>query len=279
MNVTRVQHILGSLDLQDLDFLKPMYRQDSEVTLVQEEQPDCFEKLPTEILAMIAMYSGFMTCFTLRHVNKRWRSIMMNRQSWREYIDRTPDIIQVDVSLETSLHSFDQLVFGEWTKNGVKMPYMVHKTFLEQYDFLGGITLDVRPGGKVLVDYFDHRETLPCYIADVQKRIKSGQLPPMMAASNSPVGGLRVAHSCSECAHYDNQQVCKSEFVHGSISAFDHLEHTFVQDKYRIRLTVTTIRGVFGYKDEMPCVCSKISRINGQDLSHRLRDLYMRMVC
>ncbi|KAJ3274145.1 hypothetical protein HDV01_003428 [Terramyces sp. JEL0728] len=281
MNITQVQNILGSLDLDDLDFLKPMYtRQDSQTTIVQPEKPESyFDILPTEILAMIAMSSGFKTCFTLRHVNQRWRSIVADRQNWKEYISRTPDTIEVDVSLETSLHSYDQLVFGEWTKQGTEMPYMIHKTFLEQYDFLGGITLNVRNGGKVLVEYFDHRERLPCYIADVQKRIQQGQLPPIMPTLDSPVGGLRVPHSCTECVHYDNQEIYKSEFVHGSVSAFDHLEHTFTRDKYQIRLTVTTIRGVFGYKDEMPCVCTKISKINGEELGHRLRDLYMRMIC
>ena len=255
---------------EDYTFLKPLYvRSTSQDTLVpQDEILSQLEQMPTEIFTMIAMSSGFHACMNLRRTCTRFRQILKDRCHWRSFTERSPDVIETTVTIETRLHQFDQIIFGEWSVQGEKVPCIIHRTFLEQYDFLGGLSLVVQPSGRCKADFFDQREALPCYIKDVKARMAFGSLPTVTTSEESPVGGLRVSHSCSDCAHYDNQTVLRSEFVHRSLSEGDSLSHSYqVDPKHIVHAKIQEVQGVFGYSNDVPCVSVQITSINAKPLS------------
>ena len=129
-------------------------------------------------------------------------------------------------------------------------------------------------------DFFEHRESLPCYIADIQSRMASGTLPQVLTTDESPVGGVRVNHTCSECKHYDEQQVIKSELVHQIMAEGEDISHVYHLDsKHEVTVVVTTINSVFGYNNEIPCVSTKIWKIDGVELDKGLHNFYLKYVC
>ncbi|KAJ3083794.1 hypothetical protein HK102_000905 [Quaeritorhiza haematococci] len=75
------------------------------------------------------------------------------------------------------------------TSTGTSRPlsiYFEHKAFSEHMDFIGGVKLRVAQAGLVLdTAFFDHRETLPCYMLDVQRKRAEGLLPPTLPSPNT----------------------------------------------------------------------------------------------
>nr|KAJ3404837.1 hypothetical protein HK105_003846 [Polyrhizophydium stewartii] len=146
------------------------------------------------------------------------RAVLSVPAAWADYPALSPDVIENSVTVVTKIHAFDHLIFDP-----VEV-FFVHKTFLEQYDFLGGISFRMDAAGHAEADFFDHRERLDCYLDDVRQRVQQGTLPPPLAPLPAaapalpadPAGGARVPHSCAACAHYDTQTTLKSVF------AFDH---------------------------------------------------------
>jgi hypothetical protein len=106
--------------------------------------------LPTELFTLIAMSSGFIGSMTLRKTCHRFRKILSEKYSWASFTSRSPDVIHTVVHVETKLHQFDQIMFCKWLLGGKIVPSIVHRTFLEQYDFLGGLSLNVQDSGRVI---------------------------------------------------------------------------------------------------------------------------------
>ncbi|KAJ3316551.1 hypothetical protein HDU76_001714, partial [Blyttiomyces sp. JEL0837] len=64
--------------------------------------------------------------------------------------------------------------------------YFEHLTFSEQYDFLGGVSLSMTQGGLITSEFFDHRETLPCYKKALKHAVANGSLPPSAPHGDPP---------------------------------------------------------------------------------------------
>jgi hypothetical protein len=128
-------------------------------------------------------------------------------------------------------------------------------------------------------EFFEHRERLPCYIEDVQTRMSNGSLPPVIISEESPVGGVRVAHSCSHCSHYDHQETIKSEFVHSSLAEGDALENEYLIDSnHKLTVRVTSVNGIFGYQNDIPSVSVRIASLNGISLNKGFHHFYLTFV-
>jgi hypothetical protein len=263
-------------------FLSPMFeklshcRADSNDTLFAEIQLT-LTSLPTEIIQMIAMSSGFLAALNLKNTNQKFRKILSDRQSWREYNKRSPDIIQSKVTIDTKLHQFDQLVFAEWFLDGRIVPLFVHRPFLKDYEVSGSVSFICSDSGKTNVKFFDDRETLPCFLNDVHDRIESGELSEDVMESRESVN-----HSCAECKHYDNRTVLKSLFIHDSVNTYrtsSSLEYVYeLNRKHQLLVCVQAIETVVGYKSEFPCVTSQISKLNGKPLRRGLLGFYIKYI-
>eukprot|EP00842_Homolaphlyctis_polyrhiza_P005689 jgi/Hompol1/6120/HPOL_000713-RA len=118
--------------------------------------------LPTEIICSIAMLSGFRGALSLRKTSSRMFRILSNPTAWTDYKLISPDIIENAITVMTKVHTFDHLLFGEWHESLEYEPttpapklqgsvFFIHKTFLEQYDYLGGISFRMEPGGLATV--------------------------------------------------------------------------------------------------------------------------------
>jgi hypothetical protein len=241
---------MALLDItSDPTFLKPLYdRSDSQETLVETTQ---FNSLPTEIIILIAMSSGFHGCMNLRKTNRRLRYILNDKRNWRRFVDRTGDTIETHVTIETRLHQFDQIIFGEWNVHGT-VPCIIHRTFLEQYDFLGGVSLIQHPNGQVKASFFEQRNRLLCFDAP--------------------------GHSCSDCSQYDTQVILKTEFVHKSLSGGESLSFVYRYPKRSIHVFVQEMDGVFGYSNDVPGLTTRIHAINGKPLKRLEKAMYMKYV-
>ncbi|KAI8900217.1 hypothetical protein BC833DRAFT_582692 [Globomyces pollinis-pini] len=275
------------LDLSSISknptFLSPLLNSDSCATLfdstVSAENTPSLQTLPIELFTMIAMSSGFMTCMKLRQTCRFFRNVLDSKSSWNHFHLLSPDIITTKAYLDTTLRQFDQIIFAEWFKNDQKSSCIIHRTFLEQYDYLGGVSLVVSNTGKVTCEFFEHRERLPCYIDDVRTRMANGTIPPTLGISSSPIGGIRVEHSCPECEHYDSQTVIRSEFVHGILADESKLEYTYkLHPKRHVSVTIRSIVGVTGYNTELPAVTTKLWKLNEHELSGGLLNAYMRYI-
>lgn len=137
--------------------------------------------LPIELVADIAMLSGFFGAMSLKLTCKPLYTILSSKSSWRGYsqavtttdsigrqLSSSVDTLESTVVISTQMHAFDHLLFGIWNspnddKTSTSHPvlYFEHVTFLEQYDYLGGIKLTCSKSGKIETEFFDHRETLP----------------------------------------------------------------------------------------------------------------------
>jgi hypothetical protein len=204
--------------------------------------------LPDELLTAIAMESGFWGSIALRGTCKQLFTLLDDKSSWHDYSRRrvvkvdTSSALQINdyntstttsssvfvqgpvdeientVTIETRLHSFDNLVFGTWRGSGclhadaspldagfqkyqqqahllnnmmnqsnhlaskaeavaMNNPavFFEHKTFDERFDFLGGVQIRMNATGLATADFFDHRETLPCYLAYVDRLREAGK--------------------------------------------------------------------------------------------------------
>ena len=128
-------------------------------------------------------------------------------------------------------------------------------------------------------EFFEHRERLPCYIADVKNRMVSGEIPSVITSEISPVGGLRVKHSCVDCAHYDHQAVIKSEFVHQVLTGDDAISHTYqINDRRLITIKVECVDGINGYSNTVPAITTKIWKINNVELTKQQLSFYLKNI-
>ena len=107
----------------------------------------------------------------------------------------------------------------------------------------------------------------------------SGDLPQVLPNEDSPVGGLRVKHSCSECQHYDTQEWIKSELILQIPPDQGSLSHTYSLDsRNKLTIGVASIGGVLGYSNDFPSVTTSIWKIDDLELSKREHSFYLEFV-
>ncbi|KAI8918863.1 hypothetical protein BC831DRAFT_515964 [Entophlyctis helioformis] len=167
--------------------------------------------------------------------------------------------------------------------------FFIHKTFLEQYDFLGGISFHMAPGGLVSAKFFEHRERLDCYADDMAARVQDGTLPPSIdahVAGGAPTGDARHPHTCGRCAHYDTQIVHRSVFVfdqppsggwtHGP-GAGVRQSYTYADGRRTIDITVKPFAGGVR-QDDLPFVSMNRVSVDGVLLPPPLHSLFLALV-
>ncbi|KAJ8328374.1 hypothetical protein O5D80_003732 [Batrachochytrium dendrobatidis] len=148
------------------------------------------QSLPAELICNIAMRAGFFSALRLCQTSKYFNLLLSCPSSWGLYKHLSSDHIQNTVTVVTKIHTFDHLIFGDWQPGHIshndsatsnedeREVYFVHKTFLEQFDFLGGISFSMHPGGLATANFFEHREQLSCYLEDMRQGVQSGRIPP-----------------------------------------------------------------------------------------------------
>jgi hypothetical protein len=255
----------------DPTFLKPLFeRSDSQTTIVNQQTivNIQLDELPTELIIMICMSSGFHACMQLRKTSTRLRQILNDKRNWSQFSHRSPDVIETKVTMETRMHQFDQLIFAEWPMRGQLVPCVIHRTFLEQYSFLGGISISSNTNGKVKAEFFDNKESLPCYGSAFSQR-----------ASSSPLLGGVFAHSCPECEHYDKQTILKTEFVHKALTFGEDLSYEYrLNSKQIVHVSIQEFQGVFGYSSDVPSITVQISKVNGKKLNRFELGWYLKYI-
>lgn len=249
--------------------------------------------LPYEILCIIAMDAGFFAAITLRKTCSKLFHILNTRLGWYYYNKRLPgggmvDKIENTIEIMTRLHHYDHLVFGLWnTSEKNDQYYFEHLTFYEKFDYLGGVVVQVKPGGLIESEFFDHRETLPCYIDDVLRSRKNGSIPAMLTNSDiyqqsnlalpdTPMGNdVTIDHSCEDCAVHDFKQPLSTSFLYnhlqeegGSLSFTRVL--TLADGKRSIVFKIVNLEADapgYSYLEELPmCTINRV-KINGKMLN------------
>ncbi|KAI8911763.1 hypothetical protein EDD86DRAFT_189081 [Gorgonomyces haynaldii] len=225
-----------------------------------------FLQLPTEILVSISIQCGFRTCLVLRSTSKRLRRILSDPSCYTS-MDKSPDVIETIVTVNTKLHVWDHLVFGQWElfKDAI---YFEHMTFLESMDFLGGISFKMHRNGHVDKMYFEHRESLDCYVEFVLDQHKRGLLPPSIHGT----GGVRLPHSCNRCKHYDTKSILSSYMVHHS-QKFG-IRHHFVDGKRILQIRIVHIKD----DGHIPSVDIQVAKIDNIPLSSFESFMFSRLV-
>ncbi|KAJ3116424.1 hypothetical protein HDU96_009681 [Phlyctochytrium bullatum] len=282
--------------------------------------------LPNELLTTIAMRAGFFAATTLMLTNKRFYSLLNNPASWTDYTrGGSSDVIESEVTICTKIHTFDHLVFGLWhdvtadhtqsldqdaapilppptssrraMTRSLSSPsvlckpephiYFEHMTFNEQYDFLGGISLGMTPGGLISSEFFDHRETLPCYREALAEAVAQGVLPPS-APHGTPPPGSKIDHSCPRCARYDGREVLKSLFVFDQVpyhpkwgrEGFSWM-YAYPDGRRKLKVSIKPFQGALGYTSvsDLPSLFINCITVDGRSLSKGgLYDLFNRLV-
>jgi hypothetical protein len=276
--------------------------------------------LPNELIINIAMRSGFFAATTLMKTCNRLHSLLSDPAAWYDYTrNGSTDLIESEVTICTKIHTFDHLVFGLWNQSDEEeyqeesaspaaessseryeqkpktvvrkyasdpSIYFEHLTFSEQYDFLGGVSLSMTPGGLINSEFFDHRETLPCYKLALKNAVANGSLPPS-APHGEPPAGAKIDHSCEECERYDQRRVLKSIFV------FDQVPHhprwgregfswcyEYPDGRRSLRIKIKPFQGVLGYCSvrDLPSVFVNCVTVNGRQLKGDEYDLFQRLV-
>ncbi|KAI9362073.1 hypothetical protein DFJ73DRAFT_813276 [Zopfochytrium polystomum] len=267
--------------------------------------------LPNELLITIGLRAGFMAAINLMRTCRRFETLLSDPAAWYDYTrNGSSDIVESEVTICTKIHTFDHLVFGLWENPEIhsqeeyphdgtqELPckdvpvaaepsvFFEHMTFSEQYDFLGGVNLSMTRGGLTSSEFFDHRETLPCYKNALRAAVASGALPPS-APHGDPPAGAKIDHSCQECARYDRRKVLKSIFVFDQVPyhprwgregftwAFDYPD-----GRRRLRIKIKPFQGVLGYCSvrDLPSVFVNCVSVNGQQLKGDEYDLFQRLV-
>lgn len=225
--------------------IKQQTQTEAATTRTSERQLELLD-LPDEIMTAIAMEAGFWGALALRGTCKQLFCLLDDKSSWHDYSRRRVkkittttmtddtntsnstvyvqgpvDEIENTVTIETRLHTFDNLVFGTWRGSGCQSHdasaldaafhksqqeshhlnktrtstspsydivmseavamnnpavFFEHKTFDERFDFLGGVQIRMNATGLASADFFDHRETLPCYLAYVDQLREAGKI-------------------------------------------------------------------------------------------------------
>ena len=219
-------------------------RTDSAVTLVEP----LFKLLnfPAEILVMIAMRAGFITAMKLKQTCSTYRAILENRANWKDYATLSTDVLEIMVTMDTTLHPFDQISFCTWPVNGIYSPCLLHLTFSGHYDFLGGVSFTAQ-GRNLRPEFFESRDRLNCSTLDID-------------------------HSCSECNPYDNQKIEKTCFVNSPSVKMDHFYHVNKHLDLKVVVQSTTVS--LGYSGREPSLTIEQHKLDGVKMTPRMRTLY-----
>ena len=212
--------------------------------------------LPDELILEIGMRAGFHACIQLMRTCKSMFRLFNHPSAWHDYSRLSTDLVTCKVVISTVLHPYDHLIFGTWPWIGQDAIYMEHNTLLEHLDFLGGISFDMDRLGHLSIHFFNHRETLDCYHRHVVEQIELGQLAPSLQG----IGGIRVAHSCPECDHYDQRRTLSSQLVLKSLNGWGYT-HLFPDKKRCLEIKIKKVETLNG----MPLIQTTRS-INGKAL-------------
>ncbi|KAJ3076296.1 hypothetical protein HDU98_004595 [Podochytrium sp. JEL0797] len=260
--------------------------------------------LPNELLIKISLHAGFHSALTLMQVSTRFQDILMDPRSWNTYTDPSAcsDILESEITICTKLHTFDHLVFGLWnqpptasfsssqtTLVGDDLEpslYFEHFTFSEQYDFLGGVNVSLGKTGLLASQFFEHKESLPCYKRALVAAVVEGHIPGT-APTGDPPAGAKINHSCAECSHFNDRVVKRSIFVFDEVASHprwgrDGFSWRFVYPDGRrvVKVLVKTFEGVVGYhnREELPSLLVKKVKVNGIELVQGEWELFQRLV-
>ena len=217
-------------------------RSDSESTLVEGFG---LLKFPTEILVVISMHCGFVGAMMLMQTCTRFKEILKSRNSWKYYQQISADVLETLVRMDTRLHKFDQISFCEWTRNNSTMPCLMHLSFTDQYDFLGGISF-AHSHRIIQPEFFESRDRIGCPTDE--------------------------SHKCTKCLHYDTQRIQRSSFVNNSDAKIEHLYS--VNRGLRLKIIVENLETMLGYSDWEPSLTIQLHKLNGIEMPGRMRALY-----
>ncbi|KAJ3216132.1 hypothetical protein HK099_006004 [Clydaea vesicula] len=262
-----------------------------------------FLNLPAEIQADIAMLSGFFGAIAMRGTCKKLFELLNNRRSWYSYtrsrilkqksmeILSSVDEIVNTVTIVTKIHTFDHLIFGEWKKSldSEENPtiFFEHRAFSDKY---GGLKINLSKGGLINdSDFFDHRESLPCYVEYVKNQMsevetENGFFQEQVVPST--IGGIRVDHSCEKCEGYDLKEPFNSIFIFDQIPSnlnwkndgFTYV-HEFKDKSRKLVFNVIPYKNTAGFTnlEELPWVTVNSIRINDRKLNSHQFELFKRL--
>ncbi|KAJ3015004.1 hypothetical protein HKX48_004821 [Thoreauomyces humboldtii] len=252
--------------------------------------------LPTELLCAIAMRAGFFASLQLMHTCRSMRSLFSERAAWTLYMNpkACTEVVTNTCRITTKTTQFDHLVFGTWNRASLPgdMPkagdsdarledvFFEHRTLSEQFDFLGGISVRVGKSALAKMAFFEHRHTLPCWLADADARSKAGRSPPPShnptlewtpdSTSSLPSSTTRERpHTCPECAYFDTQRVLKSVCLLDKAYLEDEeieWDHTFADGRRKVEVRVKRYQGLLGYRSvkDLPLVHANEISIDGR---------------
>ncbi|KAJ3295612.1 hypothetical protein HDU79_008801 [Rhizoclosmatium sp. JEL0117] len=246
--------------------------------------------LPNELLIKISLHAGFLSALNLMKTCSRFETLLDDPRSWSDYslAGSSDDLVESEVTVCTKLHTFDHLVFGLWDSiDGETSVYFEHFTFNEQYDYLGGVNMGVSRTGVVRSEFFEHKETLPCYQRALVDAVAAGVLPGT-APHGDPPAGAKIDHQCVECSRYDQRRVLKSIFVFDEVpynprwgkEGFSWV-YAYPDGRRRVKIRVTPYEGVVGYNGggrDLPSVWIKKVNVNGKVLEQEEWELWQRLV-
>ncbi|KAI8909857.1 hypothetical protein DFJ77DRAFT_107551 [Powellomyces hirtus] len=280
--------------------------------------PCHLKTLPTELLLTIFMRSGFHASLCLRRTCHQFHTLLSAPAAWSNYLHPAAcdEVMESTVTVTTKVTMFDHLVFGTWegvppAKGGGKLKgeqvFFEHRAFDEDYAFLGGISVGVGNMGRTEISFFDHRDSLPCYRADLASRVSSGLLPSSISTTPTlaPPGhlplppiptGTSILHTCAHCAHFDTQQILKSTCLLNSLpttttsSPFStnptppttaSYIHTSANRRRTLHLVVLPYIGRLGYDSmrELPFVTRDRVVIAGKRLNAWEMRFWRNVVC
>ncbi|KAJ3045562.1 hypothetical protein HDV00_009219 [Rhizophlyctis rosea] len=278
---------------------KPSIPKSTSRVLTESAQPT-LTTLPSELLISIAAHAGFWASLTLSMTSRRLHHILSDRAAWREIIrhpSKEEDIVN-EVTITTKIGVYDHLLFGVWDgekeegDGGAKGEclFFTHRTFNDEYDFLGGVSFKLLEGGLVEPSFFEHRELLPCYRSSLQSQVLAGAHPPTIhigptlptpntLPTPDPIG-TSIDHTCPSCTHYTSQQIQKSVFVYNTAETVDRegVDWTFEHGdgRRKVRVRVVPYRGVLGYgcDMELPLVTHNAVSVGGRVVKGRAREVF-----
>ena len=223
----------------------PRIRSDSQDTLVDAG----FNLLdfPTEILTMIAMHSGFVSATKLAQTCVKYKTILDRKSSWKDYSTKSTDVLEMLVTMDTALHQFDQISFCTWPINGTYYPCMMHLSFSDQYDFLGGVSFTAT-SRTLKTEFFESRERLECPLDDAE-------------------------HICETCTRYADQKIERTCFVHSPDNP--DISHFYcVNQHLNLTVVVRSAESIRGYSSSEPSLTIQLYKLNDRIMSPRAKTLY-----
>ncbi|KNC98289.1 uncharacterized protein SPPG_06685 [Spizellomyces punctatus DAOM BR117] len=309
-------------DIQRLDLptilRTPKSKGSPEIQTAKTQTPSLTD-LPTELIYAISTRAGFFGALQLMRTCRTIHTLLSNRSAWTDYMDPTAcsDVVENTLTIMTRITTFDHLLFGVWSgppeeQGGQRIKdlqvFFEHRSFNEEYDFLGGVSAKVGRAGIADVSFFDHRDTLSCYQSDLKHRVQTGQIPPSIppptptlpsattatAPSNvtSPLvpvpRGLKIPHTCTTCAHFDTQNILKSICLldhthHPSVNSLESAiswEYTLPDGRRRIKFKVLSYQAPIGFVSmkELPMVHVNEVTINGRKLKGWAYEFFSKVV-